>query len=156
MQVRAPRARSARALGDLGLRVIDWGEGFEIAATGAGLSDIITPIFRVIHSRGSGRSLTFLPRTGTWVSGFGTSSAPIWLEDLMCRGDELDLRQCARLTAAAVGDTNCGHDEDVVCREREREFLMDNLLVRILSLLLSLSLSLTSSLPLAFLLSISP
>ena len=50
---------------------------------------------------------------GTWVSGFGTSSAPIWLEDLMCRGDELDLRECGRLTAAAVGDTNCGHDEDV-------------------------------------------
>ena len=41
---------------------------------------------------------------------FGSSTGPIWLDDLVCMGDEQYLDQCA---FRGWGNNNCAHGEDV-------------------------------------------
>ncbi|CAH1245085.1 DMBT1 [Branchiostoma lanceolatum] len=45
---------------------------------------------------------------------FGEGSGPIWLDDLVCQGNESGLSECGH---NGLGVVNCGHDEDagVVC-----------------------------------------
>ncbi|XP_078614542.1 uncharacterized protein LOC144883781 isoform X2 [Branchiostoma floridae x Branchiostoma japonicum] len=45
---------------------------------------------------------------------FGEGSGPIWLDDLVCEGDESGLSECGH---SGLGVVNCGHHEDagVVC-----------------------------------------
>ena len=40
-------------------------------------------------------------------------STPIWLDELICSGDEQELGECQR--AAGWGVTDCGHKEDAGC-----------------------------------------
>lgn len=61
-----------------------------------------------------------LGATGTAVPGAafgqGAPTAPVWLDDVTCRGSELRLEECA---SAGCGVTNCRHKEDVgvVCQK---------------------------------------
>ena len=48
------------------------------------------------------------------VQSFGAGSGPIWFDDVACEGDESSILECGH---AGLGDSNCGHAEDigVVC-----------------------------------------
>ena len=48
------------------------------------------------------------------VQSFGAGSGPIWFDDVACEGDESSILECGH---AGLGDSNCGHSEDigVVC-----------------------------------------
>ena len=45
---------------------------------------------------------------------FGNGSGPIWLDNVLCNGQELDLGKCGH---TAWNDSNCIHREDagVIC-----------------------------------------
>ena len=43
-------------------------------------------------------------------------SHPIFLDDLVCRGDENSLLDCPRQPAAGIGLTDCSHSEDAGVR----------------------------------------
>jgi len=56
---------------------------------------------------------------------FGEGEGEIWLDDVDCKGDELELRQCA---ARAWGQENCHHGEDagVTCDTAQPAFASES------------------------------
>ena len=76
---------------------------------------------------------------------FGQGTGPIWLDNLRCSGNQLNLRQCPRNN---WGSHNCRHSEDAGVR-CPRKTLYMCYYIRHLSLPPSLSLSLSLSLPLS-------
>ncbi|XP_059897442.1 deleted in malignant brain tumors 1 protein-like isoform X3 [Gadus macrocephalus] len=56
----------------------------------------------VCRQMGCGHGLSF--------GGFGAGSGPIWLDDVVCTGEEDAITQCSHQN---YGENNCGHSEDV-------------------------------------------
>ncbi len=50
------------------------------------------------------------------VNAFGPGTGPVFLDNLLCRGDEISLGECF---SSEVGQHNCDHAEDagVICRD---------------------------------------
>ena len=58
-------------------------------------------------------SLGFAPENARAVQAFGGGDGPIWMDDVHCYGDELEITHCPK---TEWGHHNCGHGEDVgVC-----------------------------------------
>uniref|UniRef100_A0A8C4ZZH7 Soluble scavenger receptor cysteine-rich domain-containing protein SSC5D n=1 Tax=Gadus morhua TaxID=8049 RepID=A0A8C4ZZH7_GADMO len=75
----------------------------------------------VCRQMGCGHGLSF-------GSEFGAGSGPIWLDDVVCTGEEDAITQCSHQN---YGDNNCGHSEDVgiVCSGKQTPFVWKKVVV---------------------------
>ena len=55
-------------------------------------------------------------------AGFGEGSGYIFLDNLMCKGDESSLLNCA--SDVAIGDSDCQHSEDAGVKCEGSTYLM--------------------------------
>ena len=75
----------------------------------------------VCRQMGCGQGLSF-------GGEFGAGSGPIWLDNVVCTGEEDAITQCPH---QSYGENNCGHSEDVgiVCLGKQTPFVLKNVIV---------------------------